>query len=122
MGWVSGFKEARGWNGCASLPRVLSLTDDDRLIQTPLPELAGLRDRTSVWKGALDDEGRGLPGERKGGQARLRKARLSPFLPLSPFLLTDQLTRPAPALCLSQIRSISALGFCCRPNSSQRQC
>ncbi len=29
MGWVSGFKEGRGWNGCASLPRVLSLTDDE---------------------------------------------------------------------------------------------
>ncbi len=62
MGWVSGFKEGRGWNGCASLPRVLSLTDDDRLIQTPLPELAALRDRTSAWEGALDNAGRVLPG------------------------------------------------------------
>ncbi len=62
MGWVSGFQEGRGWNGCASLPRVLSLTDDDRLIQTPAPELAALRDRTSAWEGALDNAGRVLPG------------------------------------------------------------
>ena len=43
LGWVSGFKTGRGWNGCMSLPRVLSLTDEDRLVGTPLPELAKLR-------------------------------------------------------------------------------
>ena len=44
LGWVGAF-EAKGWNCCMSLPRVLSLDGDDRLIQTPIPELAGLRER-----------------------------------------------------------------------------
>ena len=43
-GWVSGFAKGRGWNGCMSLPRVLSI-EDGRLIQTPLPELSCLRRR-----------------------------------------------------------------------------
>lgn len=43
-GWVSGFAKGRGWNGCMSLPRVLSIAGG-RLIQTPLPELSRLRRR-----------------------------------------------------------------------------
>jgi beta-fructofuranosidase len=43
-GWVSGFKAGRGWRGCMSLPRVLSI-EGGRLIQTPLPELSRLRRR-----------------------------------------------------------------------------
>ena len=43
-GWVSGFAKGRGWNGCMSLPRVLSIADG-RLIQAPLPELTCLRGR-----------------------------------------------------------------------------
>ena len=43
LGWVSGFKPDRGWNGCMSLPRLLSLDQDNRLIQTPAPELEQLR-------------------------------------------------------------------------------
>lgn len=45
VGWVCGFKPGRGWNGCMSLPRVLSLDDDHNLIQTPAPELGSLRGR-----------------------------------------------------------------------------
>jgi len=45
FGWVSGFKTGRGWNGCMSLPRILTLGPDDRLIQTPAPELQKLRGR-----------------------------------------------------------------------------
>lgn len=41
-GWVRGFKEGRGWNGCMTLPRVLTL-EAHRLIQRPAPELAKLR-------------------------------------------------------------------------------
>jgi beta-fructofuranosidase len=41
-GWIRGFKEKRGWNGCLSLPRVLTL-EDGKLIQKPAPELAALR-------------------------------------------------------------------------------
>ena len=43
FGWVSGFECDRGWHGCLSLPRVLSLDNDLNLLQTPAPELATLR-------------------------------------------------------------------------------
>ena len=42
LGWVGAFR-AQGWNGCMSLPRLLSLDTEGRLLQTPLPELADLR-------------------------------------------------------------------------------
>jgi beta-fructofuranosidase len=42
-GWVNGFPEKKGWNGCMTLPRVLSLEDDGSLVQQPLPELEQLR-------------------------------------------------------------------------------
>lgn len=42
LGWVSGFKPGRGWNGCMCLPRVLSI-EDDCLVQAPWPGLAKLR-------------------------------------------------------------------------------
>jgi sucrose-6-phosphate hydrolase SacC (GH32 family) len=43
LGWICGFKPKRGWNGSMSLPRVLTLDEDDNLIQTPAPELKALR-------------------------------------------------------------------------------
>jgi beta-fructofuranosidase len=43
LGWVSGFKPRRGWDGCMSLPRILTLDDNSNLIQTPAPELEKLR-------------------------------------------------------------------------------
>ena len=43
FGWISGFKDGRGWNGCMSLPRVLTLDKNNRIIQTPAPELQDLR-------------------------------------------------------------------------------
>ncbi|GAB4334296.1 MAG: glycoside hydrolase family 32 protein [Candidatus Abyssubacteria bacterium] len=48
FGWVPGWdwdalKDGRGWNGCMALPRILSLTADNRLVQTPAPELKKLR-------------------------------------------------------------------------------
>ena len=43
FGWVSGFERDRGWHGCLSLPRVLSLDDDLNLHQSPAPELTALR-------------------------------------------------------------------------------
>lgn len=48
LGWVPGWdwgalKDGRGWNGCMALPRVLSVTEDNRLVQTPAPELERLR-------------------------------------------------------------------------------
>ncbi|MCC6699651.1 MAG: glycoside hydrolase family 32 protein [Candidatus Hydrogenedentes bacterium] len=41
-GWLNGFPPEKGWNGCLSLPRVLSI-DQGMLVQTPAPELAVLR-------------------------------------------------------------------------------
>ena len=43
VGWIRGFQSGRGWNGCLSLPRVLSLDEQDRLCQEPIPELRQLR-------------------------------------------------------------------------------
>lgn len=45
VGWICGFKPGRGWNGCMSLPRILALGKDNRLIQIPAPELRKLRGR-----------------------------------------------------------------------------
>jgi beta-fructofuranosidase len=42
-GWIRGFPGGRGWNGCLTLPRELTIADDGRLVQTPARELAQLR-------------------------------------------------------------------------------
>ena len=42
LGWVSGFRTGRGWRGCMSLPRVLTI-EGGYLLQRPLPELRQLR-------------------------------------------------------------------------------
>lgn len=44
-GWVTGFPGGHGWNGCLSLPRLLEVTRDGQLHQTPLPQLTRLRGR-----------------------------------------------------------------------------
>jgi beta-fructofuranosidase len=44
-GWISGFKDGRGWNGCMALPRVLSLDTDGLPLQRPVSELRKLRDK-----------------------------------------------------------------------------
>ena len=75
-GWVSGFAKGRGWNGCMSLPRVLSM-DGNRLIQTPLPELRRLRRRhTRVENVAIGDGVRLIPEAR--GKALEIAAELAP--------------------------------------------
>lgn len=43
LGWICGFKSKRGWNGCMSLPRILTLDEDNHLVQTPAPKLKTLR-------------------------------------------------------------------------------
>ncbi len=43
LGWVRGFKWAKGWNGCMSLPRELSLNKKGELIQKPIQQLEKLR-------------------------------------------------------------------------------
>jgi beta-fructofuranosidase len=42
-GWVNSFRNGRGWNGCLTLPRVLTLGTDGLLRQRPAPELEKLR-------------------------------------------------------------------------------
>jgi len=42
-GWLKGFKEGLGWNGCLSLSRVLTVGSDGDLTQAPTTELAKLR-------------------------------------------------------------------------------
>lgn len=49
-GWINGFPGGRGWNGCLSLPRQLSLSRDRQLQQEPVPELKKLRGRGLEWK------------------------------------------------------------------------
>jgi beta-fructofuranosidase len=43
FGWVRGFREGRGWNGCLALPRELSLSAAGHPIQNPVRELTSLR-------------------------------------------------------------------------------
>jgi beta-fructofuranosidase len=63
VGWVCGFKPKRGWNGCMSLPRVLSLDANGDLVQTPAPELESLRgEHVHVKNLALSDETKMLDG------------------------------------------------------------
>lgn len=37
-GWIRGFPGGKGWNGCLTLPRALSLDPQGRLVQTPIRE------------------------------------------------------------------------------------
>jgi len=68
FGWISGFKTGRGWNGCMSLPRILTLDDNGNLIQTPAPELKELRgEHKRVTDVAIQDEFRLIEGA-KGRQ------------------------------------------------------
>ncbi len=41
--WIHPTKQAKGWNNCFALPRVLTLGEDGRPVQKPVPELAKLR-------------------------------------------------------------------------------
>lgn len=42
VGWMRGFKEGLGWNGCMSLPRELSIASDGYLYQAPIKALKSL--------------------------------------------------------------------------------
>jgi beta-fructofuranosidase len=62
-GWINGFKPGQGWNGCLSLPRVLSLGAQGELRQRPVPELKKLRtDHFRLSDVALDNSPRDLAG------------------------------------------------------------
>ena len=58
-GWVKGFPGGRGWNGCLSLPRLLSLSPDGHLRQEPAPQLSKLRGERAGWRNVrLEDGGK----------------------------------------------------------------
>jgi beta-fructofuranosidase len=42
-GWVNGFKKGPGWNGCLTVPRILTLAENGELRLKPAPELEKLR-------------------------------------------------------------------------------
>ncbi|MDP6545940.1 MAG: GH32 C-terminal domain-containing protein [Phycisphaerae bacterium] len=66
VGWICGFKPKRGWNGCMSLPRVLTLDKARRLVQTPAPELKKLRAKHREIKGLKVDSKSELLKDIKG--------------------------------------------------------
>ena len=47
-GWVPDFPKGRGWNGCLTLPRVLSIDPQNRLAFAPAPELRSLRGKSPL--------------------------------------------------------------------------
>jgi beta-fructofuranosidase len=49
-GWVNGFPGGHGWNGCLTLPRLLSLSREGELRQTPAPQLSKLRGKPVEWR------------------------------------------------------------------------
>jgi beta-fructofuranosidase len=45
-GWVTGFPNDHGYEGCLTIPRVLSISVDGKLLQTPAPQLRKLRGKS----------------------------------------------------------------------------
>ena len=63
FGWLRGFQEGRGWNGCLALPRELSLSSTGHPIQNPVHEFRTLRTAGSRLSNIeLDDNGQVLEG------------------------------------------------------------
>lgn len=89
-GWVKDFPEGKGWNGCLTVPRVLSLDAEGRLLQAPAPELQALRGESrkaapvelvDSWRLLPDVKGDTLelivefePGDAKEFGVRLRRS------------------------------------------------
>jgi len=66
MAWIRGFREGMGWNGCQSLPRALSLDNQDRLLQAPAAEVESLRTSSAALGPLTVAEGT-RPLDRVGG-------------------------------------------------------
>lgn len=74
FGWVSGFQPGRGWNGCAGLPRELTIDAEGYLIQMPARELRRLRGAHMPWETfRLEDASRELT-ESAGGTWEIKVA------------------------------------------------
>lgn len=59
--WMEGWQdfgptEKEGWCGCTAIPRVLSLDTANRIVQAPVPAIAGLRGEHTVQSGFSADE------------------------------------------------------------------
>lgn len=68
FGWIRGFREDRGWNGCLALPRELSISPSGHPVQHPVTELQSLRMEPSRLADIrVDDSSRVLEG--MGGDA-----------------------------------------------------
>jgi beta-fructofuranosidase len=69
-GWVQDFPKGKGWNGCLTLPRSLTVAADGTLIQRPIPELKKLRGEGQVSDNlAVTSSSPPLPsGERARGE------------------------------------------------------
>jgi beta-fructofuranosidase len=52
-GWVTGFPGGHGWNGCLTVPRLLSLSRDGQLQQNPAPQLTKLRGKAFKFQNNL---------------------------------------------------------------------
>lgn len=57
-GWIRGFPAGKGWNGCLTLPRALSLDSQGRLVQTPVDGLKQLRGTRVRFEGRQVSDGR----------------------------------------------------------------
>ncbi len=71
-GWVRGFEEGHGWNGCLALPRELALDDDLVLHQSPIRELQTLRGPEQRVSGMVLDNARQPLPDITGSQLELR--------------------------------------------------
>jgi len=54
-GWVNGFPNGHGWNGCLSLPRQLTISENGELKQAPAPQLTKLRGKPVAWHNVRAD-------------------------------------------------------------------
>jgi beta-fructofuranosidase len=65
LGWICGFRPKRGWNGCMSLPRVLTIDENQRLVQSVAHELKQLRGKhESICDLELSNESKRVEGVR----------------------------------------------------------
>ncbi len=63
FGWVRGFKQKKGWNGCLALPRIPSIGPDGYLRMSPAPEIRSLRgDHTGAAGISLENGGHVIDG------------------------------------------------------------
>ncbi len=75
LGWLGGFERGHGWNGCITLPRVLTITDDLELRQHPVQELEQLRQDLIQVPSFILNEARQVLADVVGDQLEI-KARI----------------------------------------------